>query len=114
VFLSGPTHFGNASDTFATSSTGDYVGIFNSSLSGIIVPAGYVSGDPLSDSAIYSGQTFASLGVHSATYVWSWGAGPDQNFTLVIGSGVPDSGSTFGLLGFASLGLVALRRKLRC
>jgi Concanavalin A-like lectin/glucanases superfamily/VPDSG-CTERM motif len=29
-------------------------------------------------------------------------------------AGVPDSGSTVFLLGFASLGLVALRRKLRC
>ena len=28
--------------------------------------------------------------------------------------GVPDAGSTLPLLGFASLGLVALRRKLRC
>jgi VPDSG-CTERM motif len=27
---------------------------------------------------------------------------------------VPDTGSTLSLLGFASLGLVALRRKLRC
>ena len=30
------------------------------------------------------------------------------------GVGVPDSGSTLPLLVFASLGLVALRRKLRC
>ena len=30
------------------------------------------------------------------------------------GQGVPDGGSTLSLLGFASLGLVALRRKLRC
>ena len=30
------------------------------------------------------------------------------------GVGVPDAGSTLSLLGFASLGLVALRRKLRC
>ena len=29
-------------------------------------------------------------------------------------AGVPDSGTTLSLLGFASLGLVALRRKLRC
>ena len=29
-------------------------------------------------------------------------------------AGVPDTGSTLSLLGFASLGLVALRRKLRC
>ena len=31
-----------------------------------------------------------------------------------VGVGVPDGGSTLSLLGFASLGLVALRRKLRC
>jgi hypothetical protein len=31
-----------------------------------------------------------------------------------FGVGVPDLGSTLPLLGFASLGLVALRRKLRC
>jgi hypothetical protein len=30
------------------------------------------------------------------------------------GAGVPDAGSTLPLLGFASLGLIALRRKLRC
>jgi hypothetical protein len=30
------------------------------------------------------------------------------------GVGVPDAGSTLPLLGFASLGLVALRRKLSC
>ena len=37
----------------------------------------------------------------------------NQNFTLQIES-VPDAGSTLPLLSFASLGLVALRRKLRC
>ena len=31
-----------------------------------------------------------------------------------VGVGVPDGGSTVSLLGFASLGMVALRRKLRC
>jgi hypothetical protein len=37
-----------------------------------------------------------------------------QNFTLIIGgAGVPDAGSTFPLLSFASLGLVALRRDIR-
>jgi hypothetical protein len=32
----------------------------------------------------------------------------------VTPAGVPDAGSTLPLLGFASIGLVALRRKLRC
>ena len=55
------------------------------SKSGFInVPSGYGSGNPLSDTATYSGQTFATLGVTPGTYVWSWGEGPNQNFTLNI------------------------------
>jgi len=46
------------------------------------------------------------------------GGGANQNFTLQIGSvgvaGIPDGGSTVSLLGFALLGLAALRRKLSC
>ena len=64
----------------------------------------------------FNSATFASLGVTPGTYVWTWGTGlENQNFTLQIGpAGVPDAGSTLPLLGFASLGLVALRRKSRC
>jgi len=78
----------------------------------ISVPQGSVSGN-LSDSSTYLGATFASLGVTPGTYVWTWGTGPNQNFTLQIGS-VPDAGSTLPLLSFALLGLAVLRRKLRC
>jgi hypothetical protein len=62
----------------------------------------------------FNGQTFASLGVNPGTYVWSWGNGANQNFTLIIGGSVPDGGSTISLLGFALAGLGILRRKLRC
>jgi hypothetical protein len=96
-----PTHFGPGSQTLATSSTGDFVGVFNGSSSGIIVPTGYISDTPLSDSALYSGATFTSLGVNYGTYVWTWGPGADQNFTLRVGPAVPDSGSTLGLLSVA-------------
>ncbi len=34
--------------------------------------------------------------------------------SITAPAGVPDGGSTVSLLGFAALGLVALRRKLRC
>ena len=80
------------------------------------MPLGYVSGAALSDSMTFNSATFASLGVTPGTYVWTWGTGlENQNFTLIIGGvGVPDGGSTVSLLGFASLGLVALRRKLGC
>jgi hypothetical protein len=75
-----------------------------------------VSGNALSSSATWNNATFASLGMTPGTYVWRWGTGlENQNFTLVIGkAGVPDGGSTVSLLGFALLGLAALRRKLSC
>ena len=38
----------------------------------------------LSNSAIYSGKTIATLGVTPGTYVWTWGTGANQNFTLQI------------------------------
>jgi VPDSG-CTERM motif len=111
----GPTSFGSGAHRFASSGSGDLAGI--SGVTGfLLVPLGYVSGTTLSSRATWNNETFASLGVTPGTYVWSWGTGlPNQNFTLIIeGAGVPDGGSTVSLLGFASLGLVALRRKLGC
>jgi hypothetical protein len=61
----------------------------------------------------FNNATFASLGLTPGTYVLTWGAGANQNFTLLIGS-VPDGGSTVSLLGCALLGLAALWRKLSC
>ena len=80
------------------------------------MPQGYVSGASLSSTSTYNGATLLSLGVTPGTYTWTWGTGVDaDSFTLQIGpAGVPDAGSTLPLPGFASLGLVALRRKLRC
>ena len=79
------------------------------------MPQGYVSGGALSDSMTFNNATFASLGVTPGTYVWTWGTGANQNFTLQIGpAGVPDAGSTLSLLSFALLGVAVLRRKLGC
>src|SRR6266487_2921586 len=81
----GPTSFGTGGPTAASSGSGDMVGIarifWGSSLS---VPTGYVSGTALSGMAIYTGKTFATLGVTPGTYVWTWGTGANQNFTLKI------------------------------
>src|SRR5439155_23076415 len=112
--ISGPTSFGGVFFTFASSGSGDSVGIFRDT-STLLVPSGYVSGTALSDSATYNNATFASLGVTPGTYVWTWGAGANQNFKLQIGpAGVPDGVSTVSLLGFALLGFAALVRKLSC
>src|SRR5205085_10415978 len=109
-----PTSFAGVFFTFASSVSGDSVGIFPDT-SPFLFPTLYLSGAALSDSTTYNNATFASLGVTPGTYVWTWGAGANQNFTLVIGAaGVPDGGSTVSLLGFGLLGLTALRGKLGC
>jgi hypothetical protein len=89
--LSGPTSFGSGSARSASSGSGDMVGItitpypvFGFTVWLLRVPKGYVSGTALSNMAIYSGATFATLGVTPGTYVWTWGAGANQNFTLKI------------------------------
>jgi hypothetical protein len=111
--FTGPTNFGSGGDTtLANSGSGDIVGFsFNQSLQQLVVPLGYASGGPLSDSSTYNNATFNSLGVTPGTYVWTWGAGANQNFTLQLGA-VPDAGSTLPLLGSALLAVATLRRKL--
>jgi len=114
IGITGPTSFGSGDAFEANTNSGDFVGIFG--LTGNIdVPQGYVSGTALSDGMTFNHATFASLGLTPGTYVWSWGTGANQNFTLHIGAaGVPDGGSTVSLLGFALVGLAAVRRKLGC
>ena len=112
--ITGPTHFGPGSFVAGNDFSGDSFGIFGGT--GLVsVPEGYVSGNPLSASMTFNNTTFASLGVRQGTFVWTWGTGTgigNQNFTLIIGSGVPtpDGGTTVSLLGFALFGLAALRR----
>ncbi len=104
--VTGPTSFGSANTTIATSGSGDIVGIdgFDGEL---WVPAGYASGTVLSDTATYDNQTFASLGATPGTYKWTWGTEANQNFTLVIGTVVPEP-STWAMMlfGFAGLGFM--------
>jgi hypothetical protein len=113
--ISGPVSFGGGTLIGASSSSGDPVGIWGV-VHALNVPVNYMSGTPLSGSSTYNNATFASLGINPGTYTWTWGTGDHaDSFTLQIGPArVPDTGSTLPLLGFASLGLVALRRKLRC
>ena len=114
--FTGPSSFGSGDLIFPNTGSGDLVGI-HPIADFMEVPQGYVSGNALSSSMTFNNATFASLGVRQGTFVWSWGTGlPNQNFTLIIGSGVPtpDGGSTVSLLGCALLGLAGLRRKLGC
>jgi hypothetical protein len=88
--------FGSGGGTGANSGSGDSVGIniVRHNPWGIPpglflnVPEDYVSGTALSDMAIYSGETLATLQVIPGTYVWKWGKGANQNFTLEILSSI--------------------------
>ena len=81
--ITGPTSFGSGDLFFADSGSGDPVGMRISDMT-LGVPHGYVSGVALSSSATWNNATFASLGVTPGTYVWTWGTGANQNFTLQI------------------------------
>ena len=89
---------------------------FNSSLTLLANTQYFFYENALSDS-ITGGNSYAGGQLYFANLADGdfAGLGISNNFR-VTGSpaGVPDTGTTFSLLGFASLGLVALRRKLRC
>jgi hypothetical protein len=75
-----------------------------------VVPRDYASGALLSDESVYANQSFASLGLNPAVYVYEWGSGATaDSLTIVVGD-VPES-STWALmlLGFAGLGYVGHR-----
>jgi PEP-CTERM motif len=106
--------FGSGGFISADSATGDLVGIDSflvgegAPFPGLVVPDGYHSDGPLSDTATYLNQTFKSLGVTPGTFETKWGTGANQNFTLVIGAAAVPEPSTWAmmLLGFAGLGFM--------
>jgi PEP-CTERM motif-containing protein len=108
--ISGPTNFGSGHFTSASSGSGDGVGTFNNAE--VFVPVNYVSDTALLDSAIYDNATFATLGLTTGTYVWTWGAGANQSFTLDITSATPLP-AAFPLFatGLGAIGLLGWRRK---
>lgn len=105
----GPTSFGTHSGTEnADSGSGFLVGIINDQF--LDVPSGYVSDSPLSSSSTWTGATFSSLGVTPGIYVWTWGTGADQSFTLDVVATAPDTGSTLGLLFLSLIALFGASR----
>ena len=111
--VSGPLNFGGGSPTDASSGSGDSVSIFGG-INELVVPRGYLSDSALSDTATYTGQTFSTLGATPGKYEWTWGTGANQNFTLEIGTAVPEPSTwAMGLVGLGLLGLLGFRKTRR-
>lgn len=66
----------------ADSATGGQVGPLNTI--GLITPNGYVSGTPITSSAMWLAVTLADQGLTPGTsFVWTWGAGPTADSLTV-------------------------------
>ena len=86
--ISGPASFGTG-DFFEgrVTGTGNLVGLNDAAT--ILVPLGYISGDPLSGTVTFSSTTLNNLGVIPDVYRWTWGTGANAD-SLVLFAGVPE------------------------
>lgn len=79
------------------------------------VPAGYQSGGPLNASAIFPGESLASLGVTPGIYTWSWGSGADSDdLTLLVEESIPPVPGPLPLLGAGAAFGWSRRLRKRC
>jgi hypothetical protein len=108
----GPSTIPVSSPGAATTSTGPLHGLIWSGPR-LFVTTGYVSEQSIAGSAIFAGQTFATLDLTPGTYEWTWGSGASfDSFTLNV-SAVPVPAAVW-LFGSGLLGLVGVaRRKAR-
>jgi hypothetical protein len=72
----------------ASSGSGDQIGVFSNQADDfIMVPLGYVDGDPLSGTSRWNAQTLAGMGLISGQYVFNWVSGNNtDSLTLNVGS----------------------------
>jgi hypothetical protein len=77
------------------------------------VPLAFVSGDALSNSMDFAGETIASLGLTPGIYTWTWGSGINvDSLTVQIGPvSEPASLARFGV-GLAGLGMALRTRRV--
>lgn len=109
--ISGPSSFGTGSRIFASSATGDRIGV--SANAQLQLPLGYVSGTFLSGTATWANQSLSSLGLTPGQYVWTWGSGATADSLTLNISVVPEPSTAVLLLVGLAAAAPLLRRRLR-
>ena len=101
---SGPEAFGAGDGGTPDVSSGDLFGIeFGDQID---LPSSYTSDSPLSGSATYDNATFASLGLTTGVYVYSWGSGANaDSLTVDVGVAPVPEPSTWAMLLIGVIGL---------
>jgi hypothetical protein len=110
--VSGPAQFGSGSGRQASSSSGNSFYLFGGD-NRIGVSSGYLSGQSINSTTLFSGATFASLGLTLGTFVFTT---PADTVTVQIGASagaVPEPATwAMFLLGFGAVGYSMRRREV--
>jgi hypothetical protein len=105
----GPSSFGSGALVLASSGFGDLFGIRGQG-GLIVVPAGYMSGDPLSGTATFAGETLSSLSLIPGTYTFTL---PADTITVQINPAPVPEPASLTLLGLGVAGLLGYRLRRR-
>jgi hypothetical protein len=89
--ITGPNNFGPGGvDASPLTVGGDIVGV-HGFFQSIYVPNSYISGDPLSNNALFFNRTFSTLGLTAGSYTYTWGSGASADSLTVNVGPTPSS-----------------------
>jgi len=108
--LSGDAFGSSIGPQFATGGSGDLIGIAFG-FGNVVVPAGYVSGSPLSATSTFANTSLADLDIAPGVYSWTWGSGADADSATL--TAVPEPATYAALAGAFALGLALWNRRRR-